>query len=107
MAASSSSSSFSSLLLISCVLLLSSFANFSDSAREPEFTVPIAKGLSWNFYEYSCPDVERIIRKQLNKVFKDDIGQAAGLLRLHFHDCFVQVHIFFLPFFLVPIYLGL
>lgn len=34
--------------------------------------------------------MEKIVRKQLEKVFKEDIGQAAGLLRLHFHDCFVQ-----------------
>ncbi|GFP90437.1 peroxidase 12, partial [Phtheirospermum japonicum] len=46
--------------------------------------------LSWNFYGSSYPKLESIVRKQLKKVFKDDIGQAAGLLRLHFHDCFVQ-----------------
>ncbi|GMN57966.1 hypothetical protein TIFTF001_027066 [Ficus carica] len=50
--------------------------------------VPIVKGLSWSFYDKSCPEAESIVRKQLKKVFKDDIGQAAGLLRLHFHDCF-------------------
>jgi peroxidase len=49
------------------------------------------QGLSWTFYQSSCPKVESIIRKQLEKVFKKEIGQAAGLLRLHFHDCFVQV----------------
>ncbi|XP_047339125.1 peroxidase 12-like [Impatiens glandulifera] len=49
-----------------------------------------APGLSWNFYDSSCPKLESIVRKQLTKVFKDDVGQAAGLLRLHFHDCFVQ-----------------
>lgn len=48
------------------------------------------KGLSWNFHHYSCPNLESIIGKHLKKVFKEDIGQAAGLLRLHFHDCFVQ-----------------
>ncbi|KAL8134471.1 hypothetical protein AgCh_009481 [Apium graveolens] len=31
-----------------------------------------------------------MVRKQLEKDFKKDIGQAAGLLRMHFHDCFVQ-----------------
>ncbi|TYI39148.1 hypothetical protein ES332_A02G077000v1 [Gossypium tomentosum] len=38
----------------------------------------------------SVPILESIIRTQLKKVFDNDIGQAAGLLRLHFHDCFVQ-----------------
>ncbi|EXC46562.1 Peroxidase 12 [Morus notabilis] len=52
--------------------------------------VPLAEGLSWSFYDKSCPDAESIIRTQLKKVFNEDIGQAAGLLRLHFHDCFVQ-----------------
>ncbi|KAK7270417.1 hypothetical protein RIF29_23534 [Crotalaria pallida] len=51
---------------------------------------PIVKGLSWSFYDSSCPKLESIIRKELSKIFKKDIGQAAGLLRLHFHDCFVQ-----------------
>ncbi|KAJ0939909.1 putative peroxidase [Helianthus annuus] len=34
--------------------------------------------------------LKKIVRKHLKKVFDKDIGQAAGLLRLHFHDCFVQ-----------------
>lgn len=50
-----------------------------------------AQGLSRNYYDVSCPDLASIVRTQLKKVFKNDIGQAAGLLRLHFHDCFVQV----------------
>jgi peroxidase len=53
---------------------------------------PIVKGLSWNFYDSKCPKLESIIRTELKKIFDKDIGQAAGLLRLHFHDCFVQVN---------------
>ncbi|KAL1543680.1 Peroxidase 12 [Salvia divinorum] len=49
-----------------------------------------AQGLSWSYYDVSCPSFEPIVRAQLKKVFKNDIGQAAGLLRLHFHDCFVR-----------------
>jgi peroxidase len=70
----------SSLFLVSCIC-----------AKEARDTFPVVNGLSWSFYDYSCPKAESIIRKQLKKVFKNDIGQAAGLLRLHFHDCFVQV----------------
>ncbi|KAL2519878.1 Peroxidase 12 [Forsythia ovata] len=50
----------------------------------------LVQGLSWTFYDSSCPRLESIVRNRLKKVFQDDIGQAAGLLRLHFHDCFVQ-----------------
>ncbi|KAJ0025926.1 hypothetical protein Pint_07889 [Pistacia integerrima] len=73
---------FASLLLLSSLSLV--------SLSEAKDSVHVEKGLSWTFYKKSCPKVESIVRKQLKKVFKDDIGQAAGLLRLHFHDCFVQ-----------------
>lgn len=75
-------STTSSFLLL--VLVSSSF--FVIEAQIP---APV-KGLSWKFYESSCPQLESIIRKRLQKQIKDDVGQAAGLLRLHFHDCFVQ-----------------
>ncbi|GJR27911.1 peroxidase 12-like protein [Tanacetum coccineum] len=52
---------------------------------------PLVKGLSWNYYQSSCPKLESIIKKQLEKVFKKDVGLAAALLRMHFHDCFVQL----------------
>ncbi|XAR62253.1 Peroxidase [Bertholletia excelsa] len=74
------------LLVITSLLLLPSCFNLSEAQSSEE----IVKGLSWTFYESSCPKLESIIRKQLKKVFQKDIGQAAGLLRLHFHDCFVQ-----------------
>ncbi|XVE55119.1 hypothetical protein DITRI_Ditri03aG0135100 [Diplodiscus trichospermus] len=76
---------FTSFLLISC-LLLAPYLSISEAQN----SAPIVSGLSWTFYQSSCPKIESIIRNQLNKVFKEDIGQAAGLLRLHFHDCFVQ-----------------
>ncbi|KAM6559689.1 hypothetical protein CsatA_028928 [Cannabis sativa] len=97
MASSSSSSSSTSnknlVLIICCVVLICSSiisvssANFEGPAEK---TVPLTKGLSWQFYAKSCPSAESIIRKELKKIFKNDIAQAAGLLRLHFHDCFVQ-----------------
>ncbi|KAL8215580.1 hypothetical protein R6Q57_022417 [Mikania cordata] len=51
---------------------------------------PLVNGLSWKYYESSCPKLESIIRKQMEKVIKKDVGLAAALLRVHFHDCFVQ-----------------
>ncbi|EOY16805.1 Peroxidase [Theobroma cacao] len=76
---------FTAFLLISSLFLAPYF-----SISEADSSAPITSRLSWTFYKSSCPKVESIIRKQLKKVFKKDIGQAAGLLRLHFHDCFVQ-----------------
>jgi peroxidase len=81
--------SFSSVLLISSVLL-ASYACASEVELDYS-SIPIEAGLSWDFHDSSCPKVESIIRKELKKIFKKDIGQAAGLLRVHFHDCFVQV----------------
>ncbi|KAI8531566.1 hypothetical protein RHMOL_Rhmol11G0146600 [Rhododendron molle] len=86
--------SLASLLLAISTLLLASLLAVSDAHYNSY--VPssehIVKGLSLNFYEYECPDVEYIVRKHLKKVFKEDIGQAAGLLRIQFHDCFVLVN---------------
>ncbi|KAK9134419.1 hypothetical protein Syun_013749 [Stephania yunnanensis] len=77
------SSSVLPLLLFSSLLLLS-LPLFE--AQRP----PIVRGLSWTFYRSSCPNVEKIVRDHLKDVFRRDITQAAGLLRIHFHDCFVR-----------------
>jgi len=47
-------------------------------------------GLSWTFYNTSCPTLESIVLQRMAVYLTADITQAAGLLRLHFHDCFVQ-----------------
>ncbi|XP_023743223.1 peroxidase 12 [Lactuca sativa] len=67
------------LILLSCNM----------RASEAQTPAP-APGLSYTFYRTTCPQLESIVRTQLQTVFNSDIGQAAGLLRLHFHDCFVQ-----------------
>ena len=61
------------------------------------FLVIIMMGLSVNaqlrtkFYSSSCPKAEAIVRSTVESYFNKDPTIAAGLLRLHFHDCFVQV----------------
>ncbi|KAH7278049.1 hypothetical protein KP509_38G021600 [Ceratopteris richardii] len=49
-----------------------------------------AGGLSVGFYSSSCPQVETVIEQQLRVILQANIGQAAGILRIMFHDCFVQ-----------------
>lgn len=95
--------SFISSLLFSSLLLISCHFHGTEAQKLP----PIAKGLSLSFFAKSCPKLESIVRKQLQKVFKDDIGQAAGLLRLHFHDCFVQVIFIFCILFIFQVLIKL
>jgi len=43
------------------------------------------------FYSTSCPKAEATVRSTVESHFKKDPTIAAALLRLQFHDCFVQV----------------
>ncbi|PWA97649.1 peroxidase superfamily protein [Artemisia annua] len=46
--------------------------------------------LTTNFYSNSCPNLFSIVRKQVLNAVKTETRMAASLLRLHFHDCFVN-----------------
>lgn len=49
-----------------------------------------AEPLRVGYYDLSCPSAERIIRQAMERGMQQDQGIAAGVLRLHFHDCFVE-----------------
>ncbi|KAM5573358.1 hypothetical protein ABKV19_013072 [Rosa sericea] len=42
------------------------------------------------FYSSSCPKAESIVTQTVQKHFTSTPSIAPGLLRMHFHDCFVQ-----------------
>lgn len=46
--------------------------------------------LSSSFYETSCPTVAGVVESVVQQAVQKEARMAASLLRLHFHDCFVQ-----------------
>ncbi|KAJ1253579.1 hypothetical protein BS78_K231900 [Paspalum vaginatum] len=77
-AASSTSASPGMLLLLAVVLLLASAGAASGST------------LSSTFYDASCPNAYNIVRRVIQVARVSDPRIPASLIRLHFHDCFVQ-----------------
>lgn len=70
------------------LLVLWSFSSWPLHASEPYLTL--------DYYAKTCPTVFEIIRKEMECAVLSDPRNAAFIVRLHFHDCFVQVHIFIL-----------
>lgn len=47
--------------------------------------------LAFRFYAQTCPNAESIVLSVVQDAIARDPTMAAALLRLHFHDCFVEV----------------
>ncbi|KAL5993211.1 Peroxidase 47 [Asimina triloba] len=46
--------------------------------------------LTMDYYGLSCPLAETLVRNIVNKALLNDSTLAAPLLRMHFHDCFIE-----------------
>nr|AKN08989.1 peroxidase [Luffa aegyptiaca] len=46
--------------------------------------------LTEDFYDQTCPRLPNIVRREVKRAIESDIRAGAKLIRLHFHDCFVQ-----------------
>ncbi|KAJ7566641.1 hypothetical protein O6H91_02G112700 [Diphasiastrum complanatum] len=70
--------SISAICLLCCMLLSS--CNLIHGCNK----------LKHNFYEETCPNAESIVLAGVKKAQHQEARLPASLLRLHFHDCFVQ-----------------
>eukprot|EP00250_Pteridium_aquilinum_P008197 c1775_g1_i1 orf=208-1248(+) len=62
--------------------------NNNKGNTKPQFQ-PV-QGLAQNYYQKTCPKAHDIIKSQVQNVIHQNPSEAAGLLRVMFHDCFVQ-----------------
>ncbi|PNT70978.1 hypothetical protein BRADI_2g20820v3 [Brachypodium distachyon] len=75
------------LLLVACLVLLIGAALPKGSrAEEPGG----AAGLRFGFYNATCPAAEDVVFAEMHAILREDPTLAPSLLRMHYHDCFVQ-----------------
>lgn len=51
--------------------------------------------LDYKYYDTTCPNLTKIVRNGVWSAISNDTRMPASLLRLHFHDCFVNVYTLF------------
>jgi hypothetical protein len=64
------------------------------------FAAVASAQLSPTFYDTSCPNALSTIKSAVTAAVNKENRMGASLLRLHFHDCFVQVNSFTVPDFM-------
>lgn len=63
------------------------------------FTGSSSAQLSTNFYYKSCPKLLNTVRAGIHAAVAKEARMGASLLRLHFHDCFVNVCTIYIYYF--------
>lgn len=70
---------------------MTSFVSFSFLFSITLLSTGACAQLSPTFYDSSCPSALDIIRNTTETAVKNERRMGASLLRLQFHDCFVNV----------------
>ncbi|XP_020538664.1 peroxidase 40 isoform X2 [Jatropha curcas] len=73
------------LSLVLCLIIAHCSASLNETCVDD-----IGFVLQFNIYRESCPEAEAIIFSWVETAISQDPRMAASLLRLHFHDCFVN-----------------
>lgn len=68
----------------------STFLSMEDGGEDGGFQL---RSLEYDFYRDSCPQAEKVIREMVQEMYDADPSVSAALLRLAFHDCFIEVTI--------------
>ncbi|XP_020418240.1 putative Peroxidase 48 [Prunus persica] len=55
-----------------------------------EMTDSAATNIEYDFYRDTCPEAETIVRSTMAQIYSQHKNVSAQLLRLFFHDCFIQ-----------------
>ncbi|RWW32225.1 hypothetical protein GW17_00003121 [Ensete ventricosum] len=84
--ANTTSCSSSPLLVLLAACVLAAAATTTSRAQEEEDPPQ----LSLNYYSKTCPTAEEIVRAEMACAVTANPRNAAFIIRLHFHDCFVQ-----------------
>ncbi|KAF8042078.1 hypothetical protein BT93_A0624 [Corymbia citriodora subsp. variegata] len=63
---------------------------FLSLATSAFSTRPYKEGLTPYFYDYACPQALPAIKRVVEAAVQQERRMGASLLRLHFHDCFVN-----------------
>ncbi|KAL3697839.1 hypothetical protein R1sor_011915 [Riccia sorocarpa] len=74
---------------LKCLLLIAVMA-LSGVHGVRDRTLYGVDGLSDNYYRYSCPNAESVIQTAVSTELDKNHKLAAGLIRMQFHDCFVE-----------------
>ncbi|TKY54263.1 Peroxidase 40 [Spatholobus suberectus] len=76
-------------LVLLCLVILNITPAFATTLNEAYGDDPGCP-LGTDIYQYTCPEAEAIIFSWVEQAVSEDSRMAASLLRLHFHDCFVN-----------------